>query len=333
MQATAKAYTNIALIKYFGKCDEALNLPAAPSLSLTLDQLYTQTQVEFLPSLSQDEFWLNHDFILGKPLERVSSHLRRMTNQIGRYAKVTSFNNFPTAAGLASSASGFAALTIAIQAALHQNLEKQEKKELSIWARQGSGSAARSLFGGLVLLKAGIPGQVNSSFAEQILPETEWPELRLVIGIISEEAKSISSTEAMKKTAQTSSYYPAFISNTQAAIHESLFAISKKDIEKLGILTEQSALWMHAAAMAANPGIIFFKGPTIEALHALRNLRRQGIQAWFTCDAGPHPKALTLQKDASSVMQTFLAIPGIQRVIVAQPGPDAHFIQTKERVA
>ncbi len=368
MKAVAEARSNIALVKYWGKCDLMFNLPAVPSLSFTLDCFSTRTEVRFDPSLREDCFFLNGNLIQGPKLWKVSRHLDRITqrNPNELRAEVHSQNNFPTAAGLASSASGFAALTLAGYQAFSlwkehlspANLSLKSSvsslrfgtpsrsnrlpsgsgeffpapdvspalRELSILARQGSGSAARSIHGGLVLLGAGIKGQVDSSFATQICDATAWPDLQLVVGISGSTEKEISSTEAMNRTKETSPYYDAFQKIAPLEIEAALSAIREKDIQTLGTVTERSALRMHAAAMAADPGIVYLRGVTLEGLHAVRTLRTDGIPAWFTCDAGPHPKALTLRSYANAVKEAFESLGGIKQVVVSSLGEGAQLV-------
>lgn len=333
MHAVASANTNIALCKYWGKCDPALNLPAVPSLSLTLAGLTTHTEVRLDPSLQMDSLHLNDREVSGEPLRKVSRHLDRLVRQLGLsgrpFAEVRSHNNFPTAAGLASSASAFAALTVAGYGALvgERALEQPlDRSLLSSWARQGSGSAARSLFGGLAVLGVGTPGQVDSAQATQLLAPEEWSDLRLVIGVVSDEAKETSSTDGMTLTANTSPYFAPFVAAAPRDLLEATAAVRGKDLALLGRIAERSALRMHASAMAADPGVVYLRGSTIEGYHAIVRSRREGIEAYFTCDAGPHPKALTTAAHAERVAAALSSVPGVKRTIIAHPGEGARLI-------
>ncbi len=333
MHAVASANTNIALVKYWGKCDPKLNLPAVPSLSLTLAGLSTHTEVTLDPSRNSDELILNDKSVGGDPLRKVSRHLDRLARHLGLsgrpFALVRSHNNFPTAAGLASSASAFAALTVAGFGALaSEDATKQplNRSVLSSLARQGSGSAARSLFGGLSVLGVGTPGQVDSAQATQLLLPDDWPELRMVIGVVSEEAKETSSTDGMTLTAHTSPYFAPFVAAAPRDLLEATDAVLARDLTALGRVAERSALRMHASAMAADPGVVYLRGSTIEGYHAILALRRQNVEAYFTCDAGPHPKALTTAVHAEKVAAALLAVPGVKRIIVASPGEGARLI-------
>lgn len=336
MKAVAEANTNIALVKYWGKNDDRLNLPAVPSLSLTLDGLTTRTLVALDPALAADTLWLNGVAIEGEPLAKVSRHLDRVVQALGQKgrprAEVRSHNNFPTAAGLASSASAFAALTVAATAALQPpgwSLDGEGwRGRLAILARQGSGSAARSLFGGLAILGTGTPGQIESAAATQLLTPADWPELRLVIGVATEAAKDTSSSDGMRHTSATSPYFAPFVASAPAELRAATEAIHARDLERLGLVAERSALRMHASALAADPGVVYLRGATIEGLHTLRLLRKRGVAAFFTCDAGPHPKALTTAADADAVAAALATVPGVLRTIVARAGAGARVTAT-----
>jgi diphosphomevalonate decarboxylase len=333
MRAVAEANTNIALVKYWGKNDDQYNLPAVPSLSLTLDGLFTRTEVYFAPGCPADSLTLNGERFVGPMLDKVSRQLDRLATALGlagrQPAAVHSRNNFPTAAGLASSASAFAALTVAATAALlpaDWQLSDDWRYRLAILARQGSGSAARSLFGGLVVLGTGTPGQVDSAAATPLLAPADWPELRLVIGVASESAKDTGSTDGMRHTAQSSPYFAPFVAAAPADLRAATAACLARDLEQLGTIAERSALRMHASALAADPAVCYLRGATVEGLHALRALRQRGIAAFFTCDAGPHPKALTTAADADAVAATLAAVPGVLRTIIARPGAGARVL-------
>ncbi|WP_394829105.1 diphosphomevalonate decarboxylase [Pendulispora albinea] len=318
MYALAEARANIALVKYWGKSDLARNLPAVPSLSLTVDALTTRTSVHFDPARNADAVWIDRKPADPRAQERVSRHLDRVLP--GRmFAEVRSSNDFPTAAGLASSASAFAALTLAASAAAGA---AHDGTKLSILARQASGSAARSIFGGLVLLGVGTPGQTDSSFATPIASERDWPDLRLVIGIGIEGPKEIGSTDGMTRS-EASPYYASWTASAPAEIPRAVEAIERRDLAALGAVAERSALRMHACAMASDPGVVYLRGPTVEGLHVIQKLRTRGFHAWFTCDAGPHPKALTTPADAEYVARALAEVPGIRRTIIAAPGAGA----------
>ena len=328
MQAKARAHSNIALIKYWGKRDVRLNIPAVGSISMTLSALWTETEVIFDERLSKDELILDNRRGNVKESKRISAFLDILRQKAGvsLKAKVISINNFPTAAGLASSASGFAALTLAAAKALKLNLSE---RELSILARQGSGSAARSLFGGFVEMFAGTEPDGSDSFAQPIAGQDHW-DVRLLIGITSFRPKKVGSTEGMTRSKKTSPYYQAWIQSQPEDLKEMRQAILQKDFQKVGELTEHSCMKMHALALSSKPGILYWNAITVDAMHAIRELRHSGIQAYFTVDAGPQIKVLCLAEDEVRVRDMLRSINGIERTIVNKLGPAAQILEFDE---
>jgi diphosphomevalonate decarboxylase len=322
MRSVAEANTNIALVKYWGKRDAALNLPAVGSISLTLSGLSTRTEVVFDSSLRADSLVLNGK---GEPPAKLTKFLDLVRARSGKteHARVTSSNNFPTSAGLASSASGFAALALAATRAAGLELDG---RELSVLARRGSGSAARSIFGGFVEMYKGDREDGEDAYAAPI-HQMSGSDVRMVIGVASEGPKETLSTDGMKHTAETSPYFAAWVKANAGDLEDARRAIAENDLAKLGEVAERSALAMHASALAARPAVVYFKGVTIEGLRAIRELRNSGVSAWFTCDAGPHPKALTDAKHAEAVAKRLSEVPGVLRTIVCAPGPAAKVVE------
>ncbi len=316
----ASAHANVALVKYFGKRDTALNLPAAPSVSITLKPLNTVTRLGFADG-DADLVLVQNKPADDKFTRRVSEYLKLFRTMSGNTSAVCihTENNFPTAAGLASSASGFAAL--AVGAAVLYDLRLTES-ELSALARRGSGSAARSVCGGYVIWRRGERSDGSDSYAASIAPPEHW-DLRVLVGVTSTGPKAVGSTLAMEQTRTTSPYYGAWIDRTHEAAREAVDAIEKRDFEKLGDITEQSALGMHAAMMAAAPPIVFFKGTTLDVFHLTRQLRQNGVGAYFTCDAGPQPKILCQAQDAAEIEAQLRGFPGIVNVIHCVPAGGA----------
>jgi len=321
---TAVAGTNIALVKYWGKRDVALNLPAAGSLSLTLDRLGTRTTVAFDDG-ERDRFVLDGAPAGDAATTRVSTFLDRVraSAQIARRALVTSENSVPTAAGLASSASGFAALALAATRAAGLELPAPE---LSALARIGSGSAARSIFGGFVEMARGVRPDGSDAIARP-MPEGDGWEVRLVVAITAAGPKAIGSTAAMTHTARTSPYYEAWVAGVPADLTAARAAIAARDLAALGVIAERSALRMHAAAMAADPAIIYWNAATVAAIAAVRALRAGGTPAFVTIDAGPHVKALCRAADADAVAAALRAVPGVSETLIAAPGPGARVVE------
>jgi diphosphomevalonate decarboxylase len=321
---TAYAHTNIALVKYWGKRpgdDPGLNLPAVGSLSLTLDRFGTKTTVA--PTDSPTDILT----IDGLPqAERETAKVARFLDRVAGAARprvrVTSENHVPTAAGLASSASAFAALATAATAAFGQALEE---KALSQLARQGSGSAARSVFGGFVVLHPGTRQDGADCFAAP-LPDPPGLELRLVVVRCGEGKKAVGSTDGMQHTEQTSPYYPAWVDTHPADLKEAERALAAGDLPALGAVMEHSTLKMHATTMAARPGFFYFQPTTIGVLQAVTALRHDGVGAWATMDAGPHVKVLCRAHDAAVVTDAVSAVAGVRGVDVCGRGPGAHLL-------
>jgi diphosphomevalonate decarboxylase len=317
--AVARAGTNIALVKYWGKRDPQLNLPRTGSLSLTLAGLETVTSVSVDPGLQHDHFELDGHIERGIPLGRVGRFLaivRELAGVQGLFARVVSRNAFPTAAGLASSASGFAALAAAGCAAFGLDLAPEE---LSALARRGSGSAARSMFGGLVEMEPGTREDGADAYAHQLVPPSAWP-LRLVVAVTTEGAKDVSSTAGMEATEQTSPLYEAWVASHAIDLEEARLAVAGRDLEVLGSVMERNCLGMHACMMATRPPLLYWNEATVAAMREVWSLRARGVPVWFTIDAGPHVKALCRPEEATQVKAALDALPGVARTIVAAPG-------------
>ena len=320
--ATARACANIALVKYWGKRDAARNLPAAGSLSLTLAALVTETTVVFDAALTGDELAL--DGVPARPadLQRTSAFLDliRARAGINGHARVTSRNEFPTASGLASSASGFAALAVAATTAAGIACSP---RELSMLARRGSGSAARSIFGGFVRMHAGHVEDGSDAFAEPIVSRLA-DRVRMVIAVVGGGApKSHGSRDAMEHTAATSPFYRAWIEQVPHDLAAAEGALVAGDLAQLGTIAEANALAMHASALAARPAVIYWQPATLALLAEVRALRERGHAAWATMDAGPHVKVLTSIDEADAVAAALRVVPGATEVTISAPGGPA----------
>ncbi|HXJ23209.1 MAG TPA: diphosphomevalonate decarboxylase [Polyangia bacterium] len=324
--AIAVAGTNIALVKYWGKRDEALNLPATGSLSLTLDRLGTRTRVAFDGGAGgADRVTLDGLPAAPKFAARATAFLDRVRSRAGLEARATveTFNSVPTAAGLASSASGFAALAVAAARAAGLPLSPAELSEL---ARLGSGSAARSIFGGFVEMARGARPDGSDAVAQAIEAGAGW-EVRLVVAITAAGEKTIGSTAAMGRTAATSPYYEAWVRGVEGDLAAARAAIGARDLSALGAVAERSALRMHASAMAADPPILYWNAATVAAIGAVKTLRDGGVAAFFTIDAGPHVKVLCAAADAERIAAALGQTPGVLRTLVAAPGPGARVVE------
>lgn len=320
--ATARACANIALVKYWGKRDAARNLPAAGSLSLTLGSLVTETTVAFDASLAADELTLDGAPARPTDLHKISAFLDlvRSSAAITTRARVISHNDFPTASGLASSASGFAALAVAATTAAGVTMSP---RDLSMLARRGSGSAARSIYGGFVRMHAGHADDGSDAFAEPIVSRLA-DRVRMVIAVVGGGAKkSHGSRDAMEHTAATSPYYRAWIDQVPSDLAAAEGALAAGDLAQLGTIAEANALAMHASAMAARPAIIYWQPATLALLAEVRALRERGASAWATMDAGPHVKVLTSIDEAEAVAAALRAVPGATEVTISGPGGPA----------
>lgn len=318
--ATAVAHPNIALAKYWGKLDVARNVPSVPSLSMTLDAMSTTTSVGFEPGLEDDRVVINGSPASDEQARRVTTMLDRVRAVAGirTRASVETANDFPTSSGLASSASGFAALAVAAAraAGLAPSLA-----ELSDLARRSSASAARSLFGGFAVLPAGAAGQ-DFLAAEPLSDAADW-DIAISVVMTTLKAKEIGSTSGMGHTAKTSPYYAAWIAHAPRLYDRARAAVIGRDLEALGTTAEESAFAMHACALAAAPPLVYFSGVTMAAIERVRALRKSGVPAYVTVDAGPHVKVLSTATDATRIAEALREVPGVERVVVAKPGPAA----------
>lgn len=322
-QATAVAHPNIALSKYWGKREFGHNLPAVPSLSVTLDGMKTTTTVAFDPGLAADVFTLGGQAAKPGDARRVTALLDRVRAQAGitTFASVSSSNDFPTAAGLASSASAFAALALAATSAAGLGWSGAGVSDL---ARKSSVSAARSVFGGFVELRDGQPGDEDLA-AAPVAPAEHFP-LRVLVAVTREGPKSTLSTEGMLHTQRTSPFYPPWVETAPALFARVRNAVLAGDLPALGVAAEESALRMHAAAIAACPGLIYWAGATVEVIEEVKRLRAAGLPAWFTIDAGPHVKVLTTPEREDDVERALAAVPGVKRTIRTRPGGPAMLV-------
>lgn len=309
MRAVAHAHPNIALIKYWGKAAGPGNVPAVPSLSITLDTLTTTTSVA---ESAADDIWLNGRRVDDAKIRACLTDLR------GRFdippLTVRTDNSFPTAAGLASSASGFAALVTAIDRACGLKLDATER---SVLARRASASAARSMFGGFVTLAG------PDWHAEPLLEPAEWP-LRVVIAITETLPKAISSSAGMRRSAETSPYFPPWVESAPVDFRAAAEAVRARDFAALAELAEHSCLKMHGLMLSTRPGLLYWNAATVACLHCVRSLREDGDAAvFFTVDAGPQVKAVCLPADEPRVREALQSVPGVQQVLTTGLGPGA----------
>lgn len=321
MKTTAIAPSNIAFIKYWGKKDEKLRLPANGSISVNLSNLKTTTTVEFMKELKKDAVIIN-DKKDRKQEERVIKHLDRIRkiSNLKYKAKVVSKNSFPTGAGLASSASAFAALTLAASKSAGLKLSE---KELSIIARQGSGSACRSIPDGFV---EWLDGSINeNSYAVSLYPPDYW-KIVMVVVITDYEEKEIGSTEGQIR-ALSNPFLKVRLAKIKNKMHELKKILKEKDFQKFGELTEKEALELHAIALTSNPPIIYWKPKTIKVMKLVQELRRKYFPVYFTIDSGPHVCILCEQINLRKLIE-YLRANKINEFIVNRPTAGARIAES-----
>ncbi len=324
--ATAQASANIAFIKYWGNRDSALRLPANGSISMNLDGLYTRTTVSFQHSLPYDELIINGREIAGPSLERVSCMLDLIRDlaHTDNQAEVVSENNFPSGAGIASSAAAFAALAMAGAKAAGLHLSE---RDLSRLARRGSGSACRSIPGGFVEWFMGADEE--DSYAASIAPADHWA-LADCVAIVSEAHKKTGSTEG-HALATTSPLQAARLADSPRRLELCRRAILDCDFELLAGVVELDSDMMHAVMMTSNPPLHYWMPASLDVMHAVRTLRRAGLLACYTLDAGPNVHVLCPEKDAKEVAAQLGALSGVRKVLVAQAGGPARLIEEPQR--
>lgn len=318
MKASALAPSNIAFTKYWGRKDEVLRLPENGSIAMALSDLITHTTVQFDDVLSEDSFELNGEVEEGEE-SRVGKHLdriRKMAN-IALRAKVVSTNNFPTGTGLSSSASGFAALTAAGAKAAGLDLNA---KELSILARQGSGSACRSIPSGIVEWRDGNTS--DESFAETIFAPEYWPELRDIVAIVSTGRKEVSTSEGQKSTGKNP-FFPVRVAGMKEKNERLKEILSRKNFKEFGELVEQEALELHA--MMFTSGLIYLQSGTIEVMRQIKyKWRPEGLAVYFTINTGQDIHLICEEKDEAEVQAKLKELDFVRDTIVNKPGKGAH---------
>ena len=319
--ASAVASPNIALIKYWGNRDHELRLPANGSISLTLGGLETRTTVSLDETLPSDQLIVDGSPPANSALARVAEHLDRIRHLAGinTPAHVESRNNFPAGVGVASSASAFAALTLAGTTAAGLSLTPQE---LSRLARLGSGSACRSIFGGYVEWYAGETDA--DSHAEPLAPPEHWDLIDL-IAIISREHKGVGSTQG-HALADTSPLQSARVADAPRRLKLCREALLHHDFPTLASIVEQDSNLMHAVMFTSSPALIYWLPTTIEVMHAAVTWRAEGLEVCYTIDAGPNVHCLCSKQHADHVEERLSQLPGVIELMRAFPGCPASLI-------
>lgn len=318
--ATAISHPNIAFIKYWGNRDNALRLPVNGSISMNLDGLFTRTTVSF-SSAKTDSLAINFTPVTGKGLERVSYILDIVREKAGikDRADVTSENNFPAGAGIASSAAAFAALALAGSKAAGLNLSEAE---LSVLARRGSGSASRSIPAGFVEWKMGEAE--SDSYAFSIAPVDHW-NLVDCVAIVSASHKKTGSTEG-HAIAGTSPLQDARVADAPHRLEICRNAILKKDFEAFANIIEHDSDMMHSVMMTSKPPLMYWQSATVEIFHQVREWRASGLPVGYTVDAGANVHVLCLGEYAKEVEKRLREISGVSNVLVAGVGGAAKVV-------
>jgi len=321
-----RAYTNIAFIKYWGKKNEQLKLPQNNSLSLTLDAFYTGTQVTFDETLDSDVLLIDDEMQGEKSLKKSQVILDSVRNMAGitDAAKIQSINHVPTAAGLASSASGLAALAGAASLAAGLDLSKTE---LSRLARRGSGSASRSIYGGFAEWEQGASDETSVAHP---IDEADW-DIGMIFIIVDDDRKDISSTEGMRRVVETSPYYEGWLSSTKTDLAAIKTAIKEQDLVTVGEIAERSALKMHALNLSANPPFNYWSPDSIVAMRKVKELRQQGFPVYLTMDAGPNVKLICRASQMDELYQILQKDYRDEQLVVAKPGPGLHIVENENK--
>ncbi|MBY6179834.1 diphosphomevalonate decarboxylase [Staphylococcus warneri] len=299
----ARAHTNIALIKYWGKADEKLIIPMNNSLSVSLDKFYTETKVTFDSDYPADQLILNGKEANEKETKKIQSYMdivREIANT-DLHARIDSQNFVPTAAGLASSASAYAALAAACNEALQLELSD---KDLSRLARRGSGSASRSIFGGFAEWEKGHDDE--TSYAHPIDADHWEDELSMIFVVINNQSKKVSSRSGMSLTRDTSRFYQYWLDHVDEDIKEAKQAIEAKDFKQLGEVIEANGLRMHATNLGSQPPFTYLVQESYDAMAIVHECRKMGVPCYFTMDAGPNVKVLVEKKNKQLVIDQFL---------------------------
>jgi diphosphomevalonate decarboxylase len=323
MQATAVACSNIAFIKYWGNRDEKLRLPASPSLSMNLAGIETVTTVSFDSELSDDIVLIGGEQQSGPAQARVTQHLEviRARAGVNLRARIESQNNFAMGAGMASSASAFAALSLAGAAAAGLSLSE---KQLSVLARLGSGSAARSIPGGFVELHVGVPDDPESSFAESIAPADHWG-LTDVIAVVSQKQKSVGSTSG-HALARTSPLQEARLASAEQRLQRCRDAVLARNFAALADIVEADSNLMHAVMMTSSPALFYWEPITLAIMRSVRRWRTEGLPVCYTIDAGANVHCLCPSEHAAEVGRRLRDNLDVTRILTAAAGGPAMLV-------
>lgn len=309
-----KSYANIAIVKYWGKKDVAKMIPATSSISLTLNDMFTKTEMEFINdedieiavekemksenckdkySDMTDLFYLNGELQDSVHTEKISKVVDLFRENRNQKVKISTINNMPTAAGLSSSSSGLSAVIKACNELFEKNYTQSELAQIS---KFGSGSSSRSFFG---------PVAAWDKDTGEIYEVKTDLKLAMIVLVLNENKKEISSRNGMELCAKTSTYFDEWVKQSEIDFVNMKKYLAENDLEKVGILTEENALRMHKTTETANPPFSYFNGKTYEAMDFVKNLRNNGEKCYFTMDAGPNVKVLCLEENLEKLAGIF----------------------------
>ena len=329
-KVTAKASSDIALIKYWGKKDEILRLPENGSISIKLDGLDTVTTVEFNSEFLEDELTIGDEIINinSREAKRVTKHLNRIRNlakdsglaKAGQFAKIVSKNSFPRGTGLSSSGSSMAALSYAATKAIGLNLSE---KEMSILSRQASGTACRCAVGGFVEWLDGDTSEI--SYSETIFDKNYW-DIRDVVVVVDYGKKKVSSTEGHKK-AETSNFFEARQKWIKQKIIDTKKFIEQKDFSSLGSLVEAECLEFHSILLTSRPPLVLWYPGTLKVIHEVQKMRTEGIECYFTINTGFNVHVLTLPEFENIVRERLESLSLVKKILIAKVGGKPEYLE------
>jgi diphosphomevalonate decarboxylase len=316
-EVTAIAHPNFALIKYWGKTNSIHNIPAMSSISLTVDTLASTTKISQQPQMQENVWELNGERQpdLGQLLPTLD-YLSKV-GEIREPCLIQSDNNFPTAAGLASSASGVASIVVAYNRLFDLGLTN---KQMAKAAMLGSGSAPRSLLPGIVLL------DIENQFDCRTLAEpNQWP-LSVIVCITDDQRKTMSSREGMEISRKTSPLYESWLKVNASHIKRAKKAINERNLRALGLVAEENCKQMHEVMRTSNPSINYMTNKTIDCINAIESIRNSGFDLFYTVDAGPQVKIICKTEDNGLIQERVSSLPSVRQTLIANIGYGARVI-------
>lgn len=286
MDSYSVGYANIALVKYWGKKSKNPVLPYNPNLSLRLDNLYSKTKIEKSKN-NENEFYINDEKQSLEELNKIMNFIQKFVPNINEKITIKSYNTVPTAAGLSSSSSGTMALVLACNK--YFNLQKTTKELVQI-SKEGSGSSCRSFYKMASWLENGEVEEIKCDL-----------DLSMMVLVVDENRKKISSREAMERCVTTSTNFNDWVEAAKIDFEEMKIAIKENDFSKIGEITERNALYMHSTTKYATPSFSFLTDDSYKAMELVKNLRNEGLECYFTMDAGPNVKVLYLKENHEKI--------------------------------